>query len=195
MAGTVSNTNKLPVWAVFNGVNLGFLDEGDVTVTITPSWTDQMAHQTGNYLLDAYFNGARVTASMSMSETAEMDRWEDAFSFGEKQIDASTPPEERFAMTQIVTTTNSSFTGARATAVAQKLEFIPVKDYAGSAATETALNLVIQKAFCRDVGDITMSIETGMVLPCTFEGLFDPTALEGENLFWIGKTTETWTAA
>lgn len=194
-AGTVSKTNMQPVWTVFNGVNLGFTGEGDVTVTVTPQYSDYMAHQTGNYLLESYFNGARATAQVTIAESNEPDNWVVAFSQGEKQDDTTTPTaEERFALTKIADATNSTYVARRATSIAQKLELIPVASYV-DATTETATNVVLAKAWVRDVGDILYSLDNGVELACTFEALFDPTAAEGENLAWIGKTTETWTAS
>ena len=40
MPGTVSLTNKEPVWLLWSDVLLGFIDDGDVTLNVDITWND-----------------------------------------------------------------------------------------------------------------------------------------------------------
>lgn len=203
MAGTVAHVNKLPVWIVWGDTpaNIGFCGAGDVTVTYTPTWTDSHSHQTGTYLLESYFNGARITVSATISETSVLAINATnttgsiglAYPMGEGQGDGT--GVNRFQFTKIAdVATNSEFIGHKASSIAQKLELIPVHLYAEDPTTETNDNLVIPKAFVRENGETAYSVENDLVIPVTWEALFVPGDAEGESLAWVGITTGTWTA-
>ena len=191
--GTLSNTNKVPVWVVYNDVALGYTEPGDITLTITQDWTDQTFHQTGSYLMDAYLKGHRATVQCSLSETENVDMWEVAFAGGEEQNDTSSPPLERFALGDKVEQALGYFIGRKASTGAKELKLIPVSQYT-TASTHTGDDIVIPKAWCRSVGDIVYSIDNNVALPCTFEAIFDPTDSTGMGLLFRGILTGTWTA-
>lgn len=200
MAGTLANTNKVPVWVCFGTagaeVNLGFCNPGDITLTVNEEWSEQMFHQTGTYLNDAYFNGARATVTCELAETESLDTWAAAFGFGEKQEDAATPPNTRFAFNTIDTVNAQFDIGTKASTLAKSLLLIPQAVYV-TASTENADNIVLPKAWVRNVGDILFSVENNCVLPVTFEALFDASSTTGGNLLFRGKKTATgaWAAA
>jgi hypothetical protein len=193
MAGKVTHTNLTPMWAVYNSVNLGFTNAGDITVTYTPEWRDYKAHQTGSYLLDSWAIGGDLTVQLTISETNHEGFWAMAFPLGEEQT--ATGPIDRFNFTKIADINASQFIGnVRASTLAAKLELIPVADYV-SDTTETDNNFVIPKAFVRNNGDFMYSIEKSVEIPVTFQALLNPAGgAEGEAFAWVGKTTGTWTA-
>lgn len=191
--GTIGNTNKVPVWVVYNDVALGYCEAGDITLTVTPDWTEQMFHQTGSNLMDAYLKGHRVTVQCSLAETENVDTWEVAFLGGEEQNDTSSPPLERFVLGDKTEWAAGTFIGRKATAVAKELKLIPVSAYT-TASTHTGDDIVIPKAFCRTVGDIQYSIDNDCALACTFEALFDATDANGAGLLYRGVSAGTWSA-
>ena len=191
MAGTVSNTNKVPVWVCFNDTNLGFCNPGDITLTITSSWSDMKFHQTGDYLVDAIFRGARATVQCEFAEIENLDTWVVAFGFGQKQEDTSTPPNERFAFNTIDAVASQWDIATKATSIDANLVLIPQVSYV-NATTETDDDIVIPCAFSRDVGDILFSSENNQGLACTFEALLDPTQTDGSNLLYRVRDTGTW---
>ncbi|MCP4898888.1 MAG: hypothetical protein GY906_18100 [bacterium] len=196
MPGTVSYTAKEPVWALagsaMDSLTLyGLLGEGDITVTITPEYVDEMAHQTGAYVLDKFFNGATVVAEFELKEVLNWAMWPEVFPNGERQIDTSTPPNDRFAFNS--STSTDPYVGTRATSQAQYFVFRPVRQYA-DAATEKSRDLVIPKGFNAGPVALTYSSETSQVFPFEVHGLFDPDASDGENLLYQGLTTGTWAA-
>ncbi len=201
MAGAVTYTSKVPVWVVFNTRNIGLTGSGDVTVTYTPSWSDQTAYQTGTYLLDSYFTGAQCTVSCIISETSPVNTvvdtsddgyLGDAFPMGEAQNDAAT---ERFSLTKIAdVATNSQFIGQKASSIAAELILIPMADYADDDTTEVDLNFVVPKAFVKENGEMLYSMENNLEVPITFHALFTPGDSQGESLAYFGQSTGTWTA-
>ena len=190
MAGTVSNTNKVPVWVTFNDVNLGFCNPGDVVLTVTPSWVDMKFHQTGDYLVDSVFNGARATVKCEFAEIENLAVWLVAFGFGDSQVDTATPPLARFAFNTIDAVVSNWDIAMKATSIDAALVLIPETQYV-TATTETNDDIVIPQAFCRDVGDILFSTENNQGLSCTFEALMDPTKTDGSNLLFRGALTPT----
>ena len=192
MAGTVSNTNIIPVWVCFKGVNLGFCNPGDVVLTVTPNWQETLFYQSGNYLMDASFNGAKVTVKCEFAEVEEPDLWLAAFGFGDKQTDSGGSNPERFAFNTIDTVASQWDIGIKATAIAGILALLPETTYA-DATTYGNDDIYIPKAFCREVGDILFSTENNQGLSCTFEGLLQPTDSSGVNLLIRGKLTGTGT--
>lgn len=194
MPGTVSNTNQVPVWVVANNINLGFCNSGDVTVKVTPNWADMTTHQTGEYLVDASFAGAKVEVMCNFAETESLDVWARAFCFGEKQEDATSPPYERFAFNSIDATAAQWDIGTRATSKDFELTLIPQASYSAPG-TQGDDDLVVPYAFCRNVGDVLFSVENNQGLECTFEGLLGPTVTTGINLLYRGRFTGTWSKA
>ena len=187
MAGTVSNTNKVPVWVCFNDVNLGICNAGDVTVKVSSVWAETLTHQSGNYLVNAHFNGASATVTCNFAETEEPDTWLAAFGFGDKQTYSES---ERFAFNTIDAVASQWDIGTRATGIDHMLVLIPTASYA-AADTEGDDDIVIQSAFCRNVGDIIFSSETNQGLECTFEALL-ATDVAGANLMIRGTQTGVW---
>jgi hypothetical protein len=172
--------------------NIGLLNEGDATITVTPEWSDQKAHQTGAAILEKYYNGAQVVAEFELAEVLNWPMWADAFPTGEHQMDDSTPPQDRVAFNKILST--EPYVGQKGTAVDQMFVFRPVRLYV-DASTETACDVVIPRGV--SVGPVVMTFSTDnpQVLPFEVHGLFDPSATEGEHLLWRGLTTgtfETW---
>ena len=102
MPGTVSYLQKEPVWVlagadIDNLTLLGLLNEGDATVTITPTWTDQVAHQTGASILQKYYNGSNIVAEFELAEVLNWAIWETVFPMGDRVEDESTPMEDGFS--------------------------------------------------------------------------------------------------
>jgi len=194
MAGTATYLNHGPMWVIYNAVNLGFLNEGEVTLTINQDWVDQLCHQTGSHVVQSYFKGEQVDVEASLAEITNLDNWVVAFQTAQKQKDTATPPINRIASGSATTT--APYIGTTATSVAKVLILRPVSLYT-DASTETAQDFVIPKAFCRNAGAIPHGIDTANVLPLHFSGIFDPAATEGEYLWVRGKLTGTgaWTAA
>ncbi len=198
--GTVSNTNMRPVWVVYNSVVVGLCEEEDITLRVDPTWHDHTYHQTGNWLPEAHFGGARITVSATFSEVLEMDNWEAAFEFGEKQKEESTPETERFSFSRIANDATGAHVGLAASAIAKELRLIPLSS--GNAPTTDVQNqIVINKVFSRNAVEVAMSTSSGMALPLEFEALFDPAAAgaaEGEHIAIVGKIVPdagTWVAA
>jgi len=194
MPGTVSYTNNEPIWAIFNATLLGLVDEGDVTLSIKGEWVDKTAHQTGNYLLDAFWKGERCTVQATLAESDNWDNWAEAFPIGEKQADGATPPNNRVVGSP--SAANSPYIGQRATSYTSKLVLRPVAQYV-DVSTEKSRDVVLPKAFVREMGDIVYSIDNAKVLPITFEALFDPDGTDGENLWIHGLETAgagSWSA-
>lgn len=196
-AGTATNINKEPVWVVWNDTNLGYIDEGDAVVRITPSYEMQTTHQTGVSPIEAYFNGYTVEVEVSFAEVDNWDLWPIAFLFGEKQADTDTTPNNRFVGHQIADVANSQFVGQKVATVSKQLELKPVRGYT-AANTEYLHDWVFPKAFCTNVGDIPFSSTSNNVAPLTFSALLDPTDTAGAGMFWRGLETEvsgSWAAA
>jgi len=172
-----------------NLVNLGLLNEGDVTLTITPSWVDQTCHPTGDYILEKYYKGSTIVVEAELAEVTNYDMWEIACPTGEKQMDASTPPLNRFAGNKASTT--EPYIGQKGTSLDQYVCLRPVSLYV-DASTETARDLVIPQAI--NVGGVPMAlgIDSAHVLPLEIHGMFNPSATEGEHLWWNGITDGTW---
>lgn len=194
MPGTVSYTNNEPMWIVYNSTLLGFCGEGDVTLSIKGEWVDKLSHQTGNYLLDAFWKGERATVTADFSEVDNWDNWAVAFPIGEKQEDTDTPPNNRIVSNS--STANTPYIGARAESHDAKLILRPVALYV-DASTETVRDVVLPKAFVREMGDVVYSIDNEELLPITWEALFDPDASSGAHLWFRGLETATgaWSAA
>ena len=195
MPGTVANLFHEPVWVVFNDVLLGLAAEGDVTVTWNTEWVDQMSHQTGVHILESYDKGAAPTVDIELAEVANLDNWAIAFTAGQKQVDTDTTPNNRFASGSL--TANTPYTGTRATAVAAQLVLRPEAQYVDTT-TEQTRDMVFPKAWCRNVGDLLMGIDSPMTLPMTFGVLFDPAATEGDYEWFRGLETAvagSWAAA
>ena len=194
MPGTVSYMNNEPMWVVFADTLLGFADEGDITLSIKGEWVDKLSHQTGNYLLDAFWKGERCTITANLAEVDNWDTWGIAFPIGEEQADAATPPASRYVSNS--STANTPYIGQRAESFDGQLVLRPVALYV-AANTETVRDIMIPKAFVREVGDITYSIDNAETLPITWEALFNPDALKGAHLWTRGIETPTsaWVAA
>ena len=191
--GTNANTNKEPVWCVFNGVVLGFVEEGDVTVTPTMDWVDRRFHQTGTFILDSYFNGMQLDIQVTIAEVLNVDNWVVAFLQGQRQQDTSTPTKKRFAFSTIADPTLGLHVGKKATDEAAELKLIP--GASGSVpSTETDRDFFIPKAFCRNVGDILFSVSANQSLPLTFSVLYDHTKTDGTNFAIFGREAGTWAA-
>jgi hypothetical protein len=197
MAGTVSLTNIAPVWPVWNDTLLGFIDTGGATLNVTSEWSEIQSSQTGTYLLDAVFNGARLTVAFSLMQFDDADIQAVAWPFGESQVEESTPPLERFAFTKAAEATAGDYVGNRLSNYVQELKLIPVTLYSAPG-TDTGQQVIIPKAWCRETGEVAYSETDKKVVACTFEAQFDPDATLGTNLGFIGLEDEvggTWTAA
>lgn len=68
-AGDITKTNHEPVWLIYNATCLGLIDAGQVTVSFTDSWVNQMSHQTGDAVLDAYFKPGSPTIKVKISKS------------------------------------------------------------------------------------------------------------------------------
>ena len=195
MPGTVSYTNNEPMWIVYNDVLLGFAGEGDVTLSIKGEWVDKTSHQTGSYLLDSFWKGERCTVTADIAEVDNWANWSVAFPIGEKQVDAATPPADRYVSNS--STANTPYITARAEAHDYQLVLRPVAQYV-DATTEKTRDIMIPKAFVREIGDIIYSIDNAEVLPITWEAMFNPSASAGAHLWVRGLETATagaWAAA
>ena len=197
MPGTVSYLQKEPVWVlagadIDNLVLLGLLNEGDATVTITPTWTDQLAHQTGVSIIQKYFNGSNIVAEFELAEVLNVDIWETVFPMGDKVVDESTPPEEGFAFSKDLTT--EPYVGQKGTAKGLCWCFRPVRSYV-DASTETDDELVIPVGVSVGPVVLTFSTDTAQVLPVEIHGLFDPDGTDGRNFAYRGLSAGTWAPA
>jgi hypothetical protein len=195
LPGTVSYINNEPVWVVYNTVLLGLTEPGGCTVNITPGYEMRTAEQTGDSPIDAIFTGVTATVDVTLSEIDNEDNWVVAFPHAEKQEDTSTPPSIRVAGNS--TTATTPYVGQKATSIDAPLILRPQSEYTDVSTEETG-DLVFPTAFCNNVGEIVFALKSGNTLPLTFTALFDPSATQGENLWYRGLLTEgdgTWAAA
>jgi len=188
MPGDVTKTNHEPVWAVFNGTNLGLIDAGDVTVTFNEEWVDQMSHQTGGFKLESYYKGGSPTINIKALEVQTLANWEVAFPYGSPQ---SSSGNSRFSPTLVAAGSTTPYAGMKASAVTHPLILRPAQQYA-DASTEKSRDLYFMKAWCRSVGAMNFSIDNPQALDLTFDTLFDTTAGEGQHIWFLGLLTGTW---
>ena len=182
----VTKINNEPIEVIFNSVNLGLIAPGDARVSFNTEWVMQTSHQTGVAPIEAYFRGSAPTIEVAFQEVDNWDLWITAFPTADKQVDTS---NTRVAGNN--NAANTPFIGTKATSVAAELVLRPIR--AGDMSSEYAYDLTFPKAFCSNVDTIDFSSENPNLLPLTFVALFDPSASNGENLWFRGLKTGTWT--
>lgn len=192
--GTVGNLQIEPMWALAGAamnslVLYGFINQGDLTVTVTPTWTDQMVHQGGTHVVQKYFNGKTAVAEFELAEVLNYAMWEEVFPTGEHQMDDATPPQARFAFDKVLAT--EPYVGQKGTALAQFFVFRPMRLYTDTS-TETVGDIVISQGLSVGPVVLTGSTENPMVLPFEVHGIWNPAATEGEDLVHYGITDGTF---
>lgn len=192
-AGDPTKVNREPMWALFNGVNLGLIAPGDVTVSFTDSWVNQTSHQLGpNAVLESYNQVGSPTIKVKTLEILTMANWAVAFPTGSAQSDGAAG--SRYSPVLITDGNTTPFSGKKASAIAQKLILRPAAQYV-DASTEKSRDLWFPKAWCSNMGDFQFSADSDMAFDMTFSTLFIPTAGEGEASWIWGLTTGTWVDA
>jgi hypothetical protein len=190
--GDVSKINHEPMWAIFGGANLGLIAPGSVTVNFTDEWVDQMAHQTGNLVLESYYKPGSPTIHIKAIEILTMANWAVAFPTGSAQGDGGSG--SRFSPTLITAGTSTPYAGQKASTVDAQLTLRPAAQYA-DASTEKTRDLWFPSAWCRSVGEMQFDIEQPMAFDLTFGTLFVAGASEGEHLWIWGLKTGAWVDA
>lgn len=192
MAGTIANVNHRPVWVIYNDVDLGYVDEGDITITFGDSWVEQKTHQTGDMNVEAYLKRGPVTINIRLLETDNLSNWSIAFPYGEEQEDTSTPPETRFAHMRIADLTSDEYSGMKASGIDAQLRIVPTDEYDGTPSNHFDHEFVIHSAYVSSVGDMAFSVDSAQVMDLTFSSLFSPV---GNNMHWCFGPAEPTTGA
>lgn len=191
--GTVSYLNRYPSWVVWNSTLLGFSGEGDVTVSFSNTWERQKSNQTGDLTLEAYWRPGPISVKTTLAEVANWSNLAVIFPFGQKQIDDSTPPANRFTGNTL-TAFSLQLSGQKATSIAKALQIIPESEYINPS-TETTNQFRINLAYPAAVGDFMYGLSADLAPEITFESLYDPAQVDGTNHWMWGKDTGTWVAA
>lgn len=193
MAVDVTKINHEPMFVIFNGVELGYVREGEITVSFSEEWVDQMAHQTGNRVVESFYKGGGApSVNIGLLQVQELANWAVAFPTGSAQSDGGSGT--RFSPTLVTAGASTPHIGQKASAYAQVLVLRPAALYV-NVSTETARDLWFPKAWCSGVGDIQYGVDQAVVLDCTFRALYVPGAAEGEHVWVYGLKTGAWVDA
>ena len=185
MANDATKLNHEPVQVIFNSVDLGICEPGGVSVSWQSEWVFQQGAQTGNRNLQGYFKGSNPTISVSLAQIDDLSSWEILFPTADNQTSSS---DTRIAGD--LAAANSPWVGQKATVYAKKLVLRPVRG--GDLTAEYLFDVVFPLAICTNPGDMTLDLDSPMLLPMEFSTLFDPAASEGEQHWFRGLETGTW---
>lgn len=147
--------------ALWNAVTLGHTEEGQ-TARLTKTLVDRKVDQYGDSLIDKVLTGIQVEVTLSIAQwvydTLLIAYPESAKGTGDYVQAGGTP-------------------GQLMSTGAQELILRP---YGASGSTE---DIVIKKAFAREVGDVSLTWDGDRMVPVTFEGLLDTTKGNGAMLW------------
>jgi len=194
MGYDVTKTNRIPMRVLFNDVELGLCNEGEITVSFAQDWVEQMAHQMGKRVLEAYYNPGNPSITCGLLEVETLSNWEIAFPGGSPQQDGSA--NTRFSPTLITAGTSTPHIGQKASAYAKRLVLRPMKS--ASSSTEHSFDVWFPLAYVRSVGDMNFGVDSAIVLDLNFGTLYNPSATLGEHIWIKGLKTAgsgTWTDA
>jgi len=112
MSYDVTKINNVPMRVLFGTagaeVELGYTAPGEITVTFAEEWVEQMAHQTGNRVIEAYAKPGNPTIQVGLMEISTLSNWAIAFPLGSAQSDGKGPDKPNIDLMKEIRTAVAS---------------------------------------------------------------------------------------